>query len=123
MHRYFYLIHIYKQGQISLQIPLYIEAVNSNDAKKKSEVIKSRLTKQFELLIPSSDPLMLVDSINASSFGFFFRALATGERVELEFIPELNVNIYQLNASQPLQRIEGLIMMSDDQSKREEYVV
>jgi hypothetical protein len=90
---YFYLIHVQKPQQIALQIPLYVEASNLDDARQKCEILKARFTRGFDLIFEPSEPKMLVDSNNGRSLGTFFTALGNGQSVELEFIPSINFNL------------------------------
>ena len=112
MNYYFYLIHVLNPNVVSLQVPIYIEASDVNDASQKADVVKNLFQNQFQLLFEPSQPVLFVQSINAASFGSFFSKLGNGNKVKINLPVGFNINLFQYNLNLPaLTTLDALVLV------------
>lgn len=50
MERYFYLIHLFLPGTVSLQLPVYVTAVDGDGAASDAASLCDSLQTQFQIL-------------------------------------------------------------------------
>lgn len=106
------MIHMFQQNIVSLQLPIYIEAVDLEDAISKASVIKGLISHQFELLFEPSDPVLLSQAINnGPSFGTFFSALGNGNKVTLNLPANFNITLYQPHLNKVVSSIEARVLI------------
>ena len=118
MNHYFYLIHPFLKSTVSLELPLYIEAQDLASAQNDALSLKELIQNQFELLFEPSDPVLVIASVNESSFDAFMNRLSNGTVVTLHLPVGHSFSFHQLKPhSQVLQAIEALVLVPGHQSQ------
>lgn len=118
MNLYFYVIHIFLPNTASFQVPFYIEASDAKAAKSISNGLKSDFDKQFEVLFPPSDPVLVSASINESRFDALISQINQQNSVIIHLPQGFSSNIYQHNKTgSPLTSLMARIMVPGHQSQ------
>lgn len=110
MKYYFYIIHFFQPNVVSLQLPVYMGAVDAIAATAAASALKSAIASQFQLAFEPSDPVLLVPSVNGPYFDYFFSNLNNGNQVTINLPINFNGNVFQcINKGKPLAAVNALV--------------
>ena len=99
MNFYFYVIHVFLPSTASFQIPVYIRAAHLEAAKTVADELECNLKKQFELLMPPSDPIRVISGRNEPQFDAFVSQITAGKSVTINLPPKFTGDLFQLDKS------------------------
>ncbi|MDN3517498.1 hypothetical protein QWY84_07755 [Aquisalimonas lutea] len=111
MGYYFFILYLFRRNEVSLEVPMYIEASDSADAKDKAEELMKAVQSHFELLMEPPTPQRLVESINGARFEPFFTRIKNNEHVEINLPLDFGARVYQYQLNTPVGTLEAHVLI------------
>lgn len=112
MPYYFYLIHPFLPGVVSLQVPLYISAPSELQAKSDAQVLIAAFKAQFDILFEPSDPVRVIRNINKPRFDALIAGLNSNPTVAINLPHNFSVACYQKPPfSSAIQTVEARVLV------------
>jgi len=114
---YFYLVHLFLPNTASFQVPLYIEESDLDAATKVAMGLKNAFEKKFEIIVPPSAPILVVENINESRFEALILELINHPSVTIHLPVNFNGVIFQNNRKgKSLSSIQARIMVPGNEA-------
>lgn len=113
MSYYFYLIHAFVPGVVSLQIPIYINANDYSDACNKCSDILNSFKSKFEILFEPSNPVLVNANINKARFDGLMNQLNPPNTIVQINLPfNFHVQCFQKGVlTNPLKTLIGRVIV------------